>query len=120
MRYNADGSLDTSFGPNGTGKVITPVGAGTSGDIGQSVTIQADGKIVVAGYGSGSGGIDFAVVRYNADGSLDTTFNAPNSLGGTVAFTENGSSVASTATSFSPMPNSTRCKAAPATMPAPR
>ncbi|KQT13097.1 hypothetical protein ASG40_19865 [Methylobacterium sp. Leaf399] len=92
VRYNSDGSLDTSFGAGG--KVLTPVGAGTSGDIGYSVTVQADGKIVVAGYGFGSGsGNDFAVVRYNADGSLDTTFNAPSTLGGTAAFTENGAAV---------------------------
>ena len=37
--------------------------------------IQADGKIIVAAYGEGSGtGNDFTVVRYNTDGSLDTTF----------------------------------------------
>ncbi|KQP53645.1 cadherin-like domain-containing protein, partial [Methylobacterium sp. Leaf108] len=90
VRYNSDGSLDTGFGAGG--KVLTPVGAGTSGDIGYSVTVQADGKIVVAGFGIGSGN-DFAVVRYNADGSLDTTFNAPSTLGGTAAFTENGAAV---------------------------
>ena len=71
VRYNTDGSLDTSFGTGG--KILTPVGTGTSSDAGYSVTVQADGKIVVAGYGDGSGGTDFAVVRYNADGSLDTT-----------------------------------------------
>ena len=72
VRYNTDGTLDTGFGTGG--KILTPVGTGTSNDIGQSVTVQADGKIVVAGQGSGSGGTDFAVVRYNANGSLDTTF----------------------------------------------
>ncbi|MBD8905055.1 hypothetical protein MBTS_22995, partial [Methylobacterium bullatum] len=94
VRYNADGSLDTGFGPDGTGKILTPVSDRTAEDVAKSITVQADGKIVVAGYGIGSGtGYDVAVVRYNADGSLDTTFNAPNSLGGTVAFTENGNSV---------------------------
>ena len=64
-----------SFSGVGTGAVLTPVGASTSGDFGKSVVIQADGKIVVAGYGVGSGGsLEFAVVRYNTDGSLDTTF----------------------------------------------
>ena len=92
VRYNANGSLDTTFGPNGTGTILTPVVPGS--DAGKSVIVQADGKIVVAGYGQGSGtAYDFAVVRYNADGSLDTTFNAPNSLGGTVAFIENGAAV---------------------------
>ncbi|MBD8904893.1 hypothetical protein MBTS_22090, partial [Methylobacterium bullatum] len=75
VRYNTDGSLDTGFGPDGTGKILTPVGAGMSNDAGYSVTVQADGKIVVAGYGQGSGtGYDFALVRYNADGTLDTGF----------------------------------------------
>ena len=66
-----------SFNGIGTGKILTPVSAGTSIDLGRSVTVQADGKIVVAGYGVGSGN-DFAVVRYNADGSLDTTFGPDN------------------------------------------
>ena len=49
VRYNPDGSLDTSFG--GTGIVRTPVGTGY--DVATSVAIQADGKIVVAGNGFG-------------------------------------------------------------------
>ena len=45
VRYNSDGSLDTSF--DGDGKVITPVTSYY--DYGFSVTVQADGKILVAG-----------------------------------------------------------------------
>ena len=53
--------------------VTTPIG--TADDVGRKVLVQADGKIVVAGYSVGSTtGQDFAVVRYNLDGSLDTTF----------------------------------------------
>ena len=72
VRYNADGSLDTSF--NGTGKVRTPIGAGESS--GNAVKLQTDGKIVVAGISHNAAytSSDFAVVRYNADGSLDTSF----------------------------------------------
>ena len=70
VRYNTDGSLDTSF--NGTGKVITSVGSSGSAD---SVAIQSDGKIVVAGSSVDGSTSGFALVRYNADGSLDTTFN---------------------------------------------
>jgi uncharacterized delta-60 repeat protein len=70
VRYNTDGSLDTSF--NGTGKVITSVGSSGGAD---SVAIQADGKIVVAGRSWNGSTSGFALVRYNADGSLDTTFN---------------------------------------------
>ena len=39
-----------------------------------SVQVQPDGKIVVAGISSDGAGCDFALVRYNADGSLDVTF----------------------------------------------
>ncbi len=68
VRYNSDGSLDNTFG--GGGKVTTSIAG--SDDVGRSVAVQSDGKIVVAGYSLGWG---FAVVRYNSDGSLDNTFN---------------------------------------------
>ncbi|WP_200930147.1 cadherin-like domain-containing protein, partial [Methylobacterium sp. Leaf86] len=48
-----------SFIGAGTGVVLTPVGADGSSDVGQSVTVQADGKILVAGYGDGTGRSDF-------------------------------------------------------------
>jgi uncharacterized delta-60 repeat protein len=71
-RCNSDGSLDASFGTSG--KVISDFGSGS--DLANSVVIQADGKIVVAGYTPQPGtGADFALVRYNSDGSLDTTFD---------------------------------------------
>jgi uncharacterized delta-60 repeat protein len=90
IRLNADGSLDTSF--NGTGKAIIPVG--TSSDSGNSVIIQSDGKIVVAGTSSNGSNNDFSLIRLNADGSLDTSFNAGvNSLGGSVAYVENAAAV---------------------------
>ena len=46
VRYNPDGTLDTSF--NGAGKVITPIG--NSGSGARDLAIQTDGKIVAAGY----------------------------------------------------------------------
>ncbi|MAU95013.1 MAG: hypothetical protein CMP81_03845, partial [Fulvimarina sp.] len=67
VRYNSDGSLDTSFGNGGI--VVTDLGAS---DTAYSVTVTSNGQLLVAG---GSGG-DFAVVRYNADGSLDNTFDS--------------------------------------------
>ncbi len=73
VRYNLDGTLDTSFG--GTGKVLTLVGM--SGSNATAMALQGDGKIVVVGYAVNNSGRDrdFALIRYNADGSLDTRFN---------------------------------------------
>ncbi len=65
-RYNANGTLDTSFSADG--KVTTAISSGD--DRARGVAVQSDGKIVVAGHSRG----DFAVARYNADGSLDTSF----------------------------------------------
>ena len=70
MRYNTDGSLDTGFGTGGT--VLTDFG--TSHEVGQSVTLQADGKVLVAGYHLNGATWEFGLARYNADGSLDTGF----------------------------------------------
>ena len=72
-RFNADGSLDNTF--NGNGKVVTIVGFSSTA---YSVKIQADGKIVAAGktFLNNSSDSDFAFVKYNTDGSLDTTFGS--------------------------------------------
>ena len=56
----------------GTGKVITPIGSGD--DRGHAVARQSDGKIVVGGYSHNGTSKEFCVVRYNADGTLDTGF----------------------------------------------
>jgi uncharacterized delta-60 repeat protein len=71
VRYNPNGSLDTSF--DGDGKVITDFSV--SIDVAYAVAIQADGKIVAAGYSFYTSNDDFALVRYNSNGSLDTTFD---------------------------------------------
>ena len=72
VRYTANGTLDTSFG-SGDGIVTTPIGTGD--DYGQSVLLDSQGRIVVAGYFyNGSNLNDIAVVRYNADGTLDASF----------------------------------------------
>jgi len=71
VRYNPDGSLDTTF--NGTGIVTTAIGSST--DQAFALAIQADGKLVAAGYSDNGAQDLFALVRYNPDGSLDATFN---------------------------------------------
>ena len=73
-RLTPGGALDATFGVGGT--VTTDI-AGFA-DEGNSVAIQSDGKIVVAGTANGgasSGAADFAVARYNPDGSLDASFD---------------------------------------------
>jgi uncharacterized delta-60 repeat protein len=75
-RYNADGSLDTTF--SGDGKLTTAIGTGT--DQITSLALQADGKIVVAGYSFNGANNDFALARYNTDGTLDTTFDGDGKL----------------------------------------
>jgi uncharacterized delta-60 repeat protein len=67
-RFNADGTLDSTFG--GDGKVTTDFEEGWGEAL--AMAIQADGKIVAAGYEAyGNTGI---LVRYNTDGTLDSTF----------------------------------------------
>ncbi len=91
VRYNDNGSLDTTFG--GDGKVITDLGG--NGDQAYSVVIQDDGKIVVAGYSNkGGSGSDFALVRYNSNGILDTTFDGDGKVTTDVAYDDYGYSVA--------------------------
>jgi uncharacterized delta-60 repeat protein len=53
--------------------VTTPVGS--ADDSANGVKLQSDGKIVVAGFSNIAGNNDFLVVRYNPDGTLDTSFN---------------------------------------------
>lgn len=80
-RYNLNGSLDTTFGAGG--KVTTAISTSASADsffhyadTATAVVIQPDGKILVGGKTSNGSKLDFALVRYNANGTLDTTFGA--------------------------------------------
>ena len=78
MRYDTNGLLDASFGTNG--KVRTNLGAN---DIAASLTIQPDGKILVVGARQTDTGVsEFALVRYNTDGSLDTNSDITPGDGG--------------------------------------
>ncbi|MFQ5399840.1 MAG: tandem-95 repeat protein, partial [Anaerolineae bacterium] len=72
VRYNNDGTLDTTFDADG---IVTTTINGLA-DVAYDVAIQSDGKIIAVG-SAGLSNVptgDFALVRYNNDGSLDTTF----------------------------------------------
>jgi len=71
-RYNPDGSLDTNFDNDGW---LTTDFFGQD-DYANSLLLQPDGRIVVAGTATAPGnGYDFALARYHPDGSLDTSFS---------------------------------------------
>ena len=70
-RYDSDGSLDGTFGSGGT--VITPI-LGEAAGIAFALLLQSDGRLVEGGFAVPGLNDEFAVVRYNADGSLDPTF----------------------------------------------
>jgi uncharacterized delta-60 repeat protein len=70
-RYNSDGTLDTSFGTGG--KVTTDFGAGYD-EGAYALAAQADGKLLAAGQAVGTASLDFALARYNPDGTLDPSF----------------------------------------------
>lgn len=77
VRYNTDGTPDNTF--DGDGKQVTVFGAGTY-DVANAVALQSDGKIVLSGYTINGGNYNFAVARYNTDGTPDNTFDGDGKL----------------------------------------
>jgi uncharacterized delta-60 repeat protein len=79
-RFNADGSLDQSFGTGGW--VQTSFGHDNARS--NAMAVQADGKIVLAGTAdvpvSHNDILEFAVARYNSNGTLDTTFGTSGEM----------------------------------------
>jgi len=69
LRYNVDGTPDLTFGVSGS--VMTDFMGNL--DSGVDVISQVDGKIMVTGW-TNNPGKDFALIRYNPDGMLDTSF----------------------------------------------
>jgi uncharacterized delta-60 repeat protein len=72
IRYTISGTLDTTFGAGGV--VTTPIGSGWNEAT--DVAIQADGKIVAAGFADDGNSVDFAIARYVVSGMLDATFGS--------------------------------------------
>ncbi|WP_406863504.1 calcium-binding protein [Streptomyces sp. HUAS MG47] len=94
VRHNADGSRDTTFG-GGDGVVFTDLGAGTHDDA-RALMQDGSGRIVAVGSATtlDAGPQQVALARYNADGSLDTTFSDDGKL--VTGLGETGASVANT------------------------
>ena len=90
VRYNTDGTIDNSFGTNG----IVKTDLGNSYDTGNSLVIQKNGKIVLAGSANNGASYDVAVTRYNNDGSLDNTFGDRGKVNTNLGTGTNGNSAA--------------------------
>jgi len=71
VRYNPDGSIDQSFGSDGT--VIIDVG--TQDDYLTSIVLQVDGQILAGGYTGPANGSNYLIIRLNPDGSFDNSFS---------------------------------------------
>ena len=89
-RYLASGLLDAGFGTAGT--ISTPMGTVVAS--GRSVALQPNGKIVVAGTCGALGATSFCLVRYEANGSLDSSFGVAGKLSTTIGNSADGFSVA--------------------------
>lgn len=70
LRYNANGTLDNTFGTNGVTVVQYPLGSSIAND----VVVLSDGKILLVGTTYNTSTTDVALVKLNSNGSLDSTF----------------------------------------------
>jgi uncharacterized delta-60 repeat protein len=75
-RYGADGTPDTTFGDHGV--VKTDLGSGD--DFAENIITDAQGRIVLVGRASSATILDMALVRYQPDGTLDTSFDGDGIL----------------------------------------
>lgn len=76
LRLNANGTVDTAFGTNG----FATIALSAAHDEPREALLQADGKIILAGFADIDGNRDFAVTRFLANGALDTSFNGTGHL----------------------------------------
>lgn len=79
MRYNTNGTLDTTFGNSG----YTTTDFGNSQDKVYAISIRPDGRIILAGHNyeqAVSTFLDFGIASYNSDGSLDTNFDSDGKM----------------------------------------
>jgi uncharacterized delta-60 repeat protein len=85
VRFNADGTLDTTFGTNGkTSGVSIDVGGGQSENLDEggpgTLAVLPDGRILLGGRVSVSGNLDTCMAMFRTDGTLDPSFNGNGTL----------------------------------------
>ena len=73
LRYNTDGSLDSSFDNDG---IVTTHISNSAWSPGNGMALQADGKIVLAGITLNNDNWDFVLLRYDSNGSIDSSFGS--------------------------------------------
>ena len=71
LRYNINGTLDSTFG---TGGIVTNDVQIGSDDVVYSIAVQSDGKIILAGYSDDGSNKNAALIKLNTNGTLDTSF----------------------------------------------
>jgi uncharacterized delta-60 repeat protein len=76
IRYTTTGVIDTTFGVNGNGKVLTNFNEDGRNDYATAAITDANNRLIVVGYTELSSNYDFVIARYDADGNLDTSFGA--------------------------------------------
>ncbi|HYP39711.1 MAG TPA: S-layer homology domain-containing protein, partial [Chloroflexia bacterium] len=96
-RYNYDGTLDSSFGSGG--KVVTDFGSNT--DNANATAMQANGKIIAAGYTLASGDSDFALARYRVTDETEPTNTPAPATPTSTAASASSTSIAATPISTS-------------------
>ncbi len=89
-RINDDGTFDNTFSADGI--TTTDIKGADGTDYGLSVAVQANNKIVVGGWTFANN--DFAMVRYNEDGSLDQTFGTGGIVTTNIGTNDKGNSIA--------------------------
>ncbi len=89
-KWTSDGSLDTSFGTGGV--YINEFGV-SNNDYAKSIVEQADGKLVIGGYVQNTDR-DFAVMRLNADGSVDNDFGLSGVVFADIGTSDSGNDIA--------------------------
>ncbi len=99
-RFDSNGTLDNTFGTNGTVRALgdkVDIGGIPIYSVGRAVALQPDGKIIVAGY-TEDVFFGFEAARFNSNGTLDNAFGtngeAGFSIGGSSATNDEGYSVA--------------------------